>query len=159
MPQLVKGGKFIYGLSKVSPEGSIAVPPQAMQEYGFRNGDDVIIMSGSRTSGGFGLTRRDIIEKSSLALIIDTLPHLFDYSIAEFEIVTDKARSYCRTKIQNDGCIIVPLDTLSRFGINSGDLLAAGRGSRLSIAFIVRGSIMEECLKHPELKVFQANQE
>ena len=154
MPQLVKGGKFIYGLSKVSPEGSIAIPPQAMQEYRFSSGDDVIIMSGSRTSGGFGLTRRDIIEKSSLSHIIDTLPHLFDHSIDEFEIVTDKVRSYCRTKIQKGACIIVPPNTLSRYGINTGDLLAAGRGSRLSIAFIARGSIMEECLKHPELQVF-----
>jgi bifunctional DNA-binding transcriptional regulator/antitoxin component of YhaV-PrlF toxin-antitoxin module len=154
MPQLVKGGKFIYGLSKVSPGGSIAIPPQAMQEYGFRRGDDVIIMSGSRTSGGFGLTRRDIIEKSSLAHIIDTLPHLFDNSVAEFEIVTDKVRSYCRTKIQNDGLIVVPPNVLTRYGINTGDLLAAGRGSRLSIAFIARGSIMEECLKYPELQVF-----
>ena len=125
-----------------------------MQEYGFSSGDNVIIMSGSRTSGGFGLTRRDIIEKSSLACIIDTLPQLFDFSIAEFEIVADKARLYCRTKIQNDGCIVVPPKTLSRYGINTGDLLAAGRGSRLSIAFIARGSIMEECLKHPELQVF-----
>jgi bifunctional DNA-binding transcriptional regulator/antitoxin component of YhaV-PrlF toxin-antitoxin module len=153
LPQLVKGGKFIYGLSRVGPDGSIAIPPQAMQEYGFRPGDDIIIMSGSRRSGGFGLTRQDIIEKSSLAHIIDTLPYLFDHLVAEFEIVNDKARLYCWTTIQNDGRIVVPSNTLSRYGINTGELLAAGRGSRLSIAFIAKGPIMEECLRHPELEV------
>ena len=154
MPQLVKGGKYIYGLSRVGPEGSIAIPPQAMREYGFRIGDDIIIMSGSRQSGGFGLTRRAIIEKSGIARIIDTLPHLFDHLVAEFEIVTDKVRLYCWTTIQNDGCIVVTPNTLSQYGINTGDLLSAGRGSRLSIAFIARGPIMEECLRHPELQVF-----
>ena len=154
MPQLVKGGKFVFGLSKVGPKGSIVIPPQAMSEYGFKSGDNIIIMSGSRRSGGFGLTRRSIIEKSRLSNIIDALPDLFNHRVAEYEIVTDNVRLFCWTTIQNNGYIKVPPDTLSRYGISTGNLLAVVRGSHLSIGFIVKGPIMEECLRHPELQVF-----
>jgi hypothetical protein len=154
MPQLVKGGKYIYGLSAVGPEGSIVIPPGAMHEYGFTSGDDMILMNGSRRSGGFAITRQDIIEKSELSIIIDAVANVFNHTIAECEVVKHKGGSFCWTTIQNDGSITVPPNTLSRYGINTGDLLAAGRGSRLSIAFIARGPIMEECLRHPELQVF-----
>ena len=43
MPLLVKGGKYIFGIATVGPQGAFAVPPQAMQEYGFRIGDDFIM--------------------------------------------------------------------------------------------------------------------
>ncbi len=33
MPQLVKGGKYVYGWSKVSTKGKIAIPDKAKEEY------------------------------------------------------------------------------------------------------------------------------
>jgi bifunctional DNA-binding transcriptional regulator/antitoxin component of YhaV-PrlF toxin-antitoxin module len=156
MPQLVKGGKFVYGMSQVGTEGVIAIPPQAMEEYGFKEGDKVILMSGSRRSGGFGLTKRNIIEKSELAGIVEALTELFNYRTPEAEAVSHKGRFFCWTIIRNGGCISVPSKTLIRYGINAGDLLAVGRGSYLSIAFIVRGPIVDECRKHPELEIFEA---
>jgi hypothetical protein len=154
MPQLVKGGKFIYGMSQVSPEGSIVIPPQAMREYGFKPGDNAIIMSGSRSSGGFGLTRRSIIEKSEIAGIIDALPDLFNNLITGPEIITYAGRVYSRTIVNRDGIINLSPTRLSQYDVSAGDMLAVGRGSYLSIAFITRGLIFEECLRHPELQVF-----
>lgn len=154
MPQLVKGGKFIFGLSQTGKNGSITIPPQAMEEYKFKAGDKVILMSGSRTSGGFGLTKRSIIEKSKLANIVESLPELFSYRNGEGEAVESKGRTYCWTVINKDGGIRVPPETLSLYGIKAGDLLAVGRGSYMSIAFLVRGRIVEECFRHPELQVF-----
>lgn len=154
MPQLVKGGKFIYGLSRIGPGGSIIIPPQAMSEYGFKADDNVILMSGSRRSGGFALTKRSIVEKSALSKIIHDLPGLFNNLIPEKEIVIYQRRAFCRTVINSNGNIDLPGAALSRYDINTGDVLAAGRGSYLSIAFIARGPIFEECLRHPELQVF-----
>lgn len=154
MPQLVKGGKFIYGMSQVSPGGSIVIPPQAMREYGFKPGDNAIIMSGSHRSGGFGLTRRSIIEKSVIAGIIDALPDLFNNPITGPETKTYAGRVYSRTIINQDGIIDLSPTTLSQYDIRAGDMLAVGRGSYLSIAFIARGPIFEECLRHRELQVF-----
>lgn len=34
MPQLNKGGKFVFGLSVIRPDLTIHIPPQALLEYG-----------------------------------------------------------------------------------------------------------------------------
>ena len=36
MPQLVKGGKYIFGWSKVGKEGKIKIPPEAYEEYNLK---------------------------------------------------------------------------------------------------------------------------
>lgn len=33
MPQLNKGGKFVFGKSLIQPDGSVQIPPQAVEEY------------------------------------------------------------------------------------------------------------------------------
>ena len=33
MPQMNKGGKFIFGKSLIRPDGSLRIPPQAADEY------------------------------------------------------------------------------------------------------------------------------
>ncbi len=154
MPQLVKGGKYVYGLSVISPEGNILIPPEAMEEYNYRAGDKVIIINGSRTSGGFGLTKTDILKKSALSALISDLPRLTEYAVPEGEIVRNRGRLFCWTAIGSGGGIRLPLETLGEYGLRPGDRLAVGRGSYLSIAFIARGTILEEALRHPQLEVF-----
>lgn len=33
MPQMNKGGKFIFGESMIRPDGLVHLPPQAIEEY------------------------------------------------------------------------------------------------------------------------------
>ena len=33
MPQMNKGGKFIFGKSLIRTDGTLRIPPQAMEEY------------------------------------------------------------------------------------------------------------------------------
>lgn len=154
MPRLVKGGKFVYGLSRISPEGDIFIPPAAMNEYAFNDGDRVILLSGSRKSGGFGLTRLEILEKSELRTLIDTLPGLRDYRIPRGETIEYRGRLFGWTVIESGGYIRLPLGTLAGYGCTPGELLAVGRGSYLSLAFIARGPIIQEAFRHPELEIF-----
>lgn len=154
MPQLVKGGKFIYGLSVISPSGIVAIPPAAFKEYGFDVGEKAIVMNGSRTSGGFGLTKKDLLEKSGLNVMVKNLPGLMDFRTPEAEIIESAGRLFCWMKVADSGSIRFPSQTLAGYGLKPGNLLAVGRGSYLSIAFIARGTIFEEALKHPELEIF-----
>ena len=55
MPQLVKGGKWVFGWVLVGVRRELAIPPAAWDEYGFQIGDEVTFIAGSRRSGGFGL--------------------------------------------------------------------------------------------------------
>jgi bifunctional DNA-binding transcriptional regulator/antitoxin component of YhaV-PrlF toxin-antitoxin module len=153
MPQLVKGGKFVYGISKIGPAGNIVIPPQSIEEYGFSEGDNVILMNGSRRSGGFGMTTVSVLGKSSLKVIGERLPELMAYQIPEFQVVTSYGRLYCWTTIGEGGCITVPPETLSRYGLKIGNRLVIGRGSGLAIGFIAKGPIFEEAMKHPELEL------
>jgi bifunctional DNA-binding transcriptional regulator/antitoxin component of YhaV-PrlF toxin-antitoxin module len=154
MPQLVKGGKFVYGLSRIGPQGNIVIPPPAMKEYGYAVGDRVIVMSGSRTSGGFGLTQKRLLEKSELKVMVEKLPELMGFQTAEAETIENQGRRFCWTVIKDGGRVNLPDSTLADYGLKAGDRLAVGRGSYLAIAFIARGLILEEALKHPELEVF-----
>jgi hypothetical protein len=154
MPQLVKGGKFVYGLSRIGPQGDIVIPPPAMQEYEYAVGDNVIVMSGSRASGGFGLTQKRLLEQPELKVMLEKLPNLMSFRIAEAETIENKGRRFCWTVIKDGGRINLPLKTLADYGLKAGDKLAVGRGSYLAISFTARGPILEEALKHPELELF-----
>jgi bifunctional DNA-binding transcriptional regulator/antitoxin component of YhaV-PrlF toxin-antitoxin module len=154
MPRLVKGGKWVYGLSRIGPAGTIVIPPEAIKEYGYGEHDKVIIMSGSRTSGGFGLTTASNLEKSQLAALLEGLHELSSYRIPEGKILKKRGRLYCWMAIREGSSITVPLETLSQYGLQAGNLLVVGKGSGLAIAFIARGPLLEEALKHPELEVF-----
>ena len=43
MPQLNKGGKFVFGLSVIRPDLTIHIPPQALLEYDATRDGKVII--------------------------------------------------------------------------------------------------------------------
>jgi len=155
MPQLVKGGKYVYGLSKIGKTGAIVIPPESKEEYGFEDGDRVIILSGSRKSGGFGVTKSSILQKTSLARILQDIPSLASYRIPEAETIENKGRWLCWSIIKTGGYIQLPVETLSKYSLEPGDFLAVGRGSNLALSFIARGVILKEALKHPELELFE----
>jgi hypothetical protein len=55
MPQLGKGGKHVFGWSRVKEAGRIVMHSQARKEYGLKESEKLVLMPGSRTSGEFGL--------------------------------------------------------------------------------------------------------
>ena len=49
MPQMNKGGKFIFGKSLIRTDGTLRIPPQAMEEYHITDEGKVYLFTGSRT--------------------------------------------------------------------------------------------------------------
>ncbi|MBN2148105.1 MAG: hypothetical protein JW726_11990 [Anaerolineales bacterium] len=127
MPQLIKGGKWVFGWCIVGPGGAIHIPPQAYNEYGFQTGETLLITRGSKRSGGIGIGRSEKLGASIL-----------------------QSRCIGRTTMQAGGCVILPLEA----GIQPGERLLAVRGSGLALGFVQRGPILEEALKHPEIDTF-----
>ncbi|MFX1365026.1 MAG: hypothetical protein ACFFCE_02725 [Promethearchaeota archaeon] len=155
MPQLVKSGKYIFGWSKIGNQGKIKIPPEAFQEYNLSIDKSVILFSGSKTSGGFGLSSMRILRNSVMNELIEKNPLLANYEIPEGEIIEFKNKKYCWLKIQEDKSIILPERTLNAFEINKNVHLLSGRGSHLAIGFIAKGSIFKEAQKHPEIEIFE----
>jgi hypothetical protein len=129
MPQLVKGGKWVFGWVIVGLAGELPIPPEAWDEYRFQVGDEVIFLPGSRRSGGFGLSH----------------PRLMADRPAPLE-----ARALARGRIEDRGWVVMP----AAVGVQPGDRLLAVRGSGRALGFVARGPIYEEALRHPELACF-----
>lgn len=48
MPQLNKGGKFVFGLSLIHNDLTVQFPTQALEEYQVLNDDKIIIFTGRK---------------------------------------------------------------------------------------------------------------
>jgi hypothetical protein len=131
MPQLVKGGKWVFGWVIVGPQGELTIPPEAWDEYDFQPGEEAALVPGSRTSGGFGLST----------------PRLLARAVGPLQ-----ARIPARDGIGEDGQIVVAPLVAS---VQPGDRLLLVRGSGRALGFVARGPIYEEALRHPELETWQ----
>jgi len=129
MPQLVKGGKWIFGWTIVSPDRFITIPPDAWIEYGFQIDDPIAFLKGSKTSGGFAVGRIETLNQKS-ALLLD--------------------RAIAHGSITTAGRIALP----PAVDVHPGDHLLVARGSGLALGFLIKGPIIDEALKHPEIDIF-----
>ena len=129
MPQMNKGGKWVFGWCVVSSSGEIRIPPAAFIEYGFQVGEPIIYLRGSRRSGGFSVGRQEKLGGSSTPLL---------------------RRSIGQGLIQEKEQIAVPPGT----GIQPGQRLLAVRGSGYAVLFLTGGPIHEEAQNRPEIETF-----
>jgi len=155
MPQLAKGGKYVYGWSRIGRNGRIRLPGEAMKEYRLRVGDRVILMSGSRTSGGFGLTRKSFLRSSPLARILDETPRLASYRLREGEPWKCGSRFLCWLEIRRGGTIHLPAAARAAYGLRPGGRVMSVRSSDIAIGFAAKGPLIAVGNKHPELVVFE----
>lgn len=150
--QLVKGGKHTFGWSAVTDPGTVAIPPQAVAEYGLSEEDRLIVVPGSRTSGGFALSMPGVVGGSILGVVLEEHPELGEFRIPEGEGIEHRGRTFCWVRLRR-GTIRLGSQTLRRYGIHIGDRLLVIRGSGLALGFAVRGPIVQEARKHGGLPV------
>jgi len=155
MPQLVKGGKNVFGWSIVSNNGDIKIPKEAIKEYQLQPSNKVIIISGSKTSGGFSIVKIEKLTDSPLSVVLNDNPKLANFKLSKGETIQYRKRFFCWTEILKDGKIQLPIETLIVYGIRPGDAVLSARGSGLGVGFIVRGPIIKEAEKHSELKILK----
>ena len=155
MPQLARGGKYVYGWSEVSEGGRFAVPKEAMDEYGLKEHDKVILMSGSRRSGGFAVTTPRLLSGSPLSAMLQKFPRLRTFQMPQARVVRVQGRSFCWSTIDNEGYITLPYETLREYEVLPGDRLLTVKGSGLALGFAQRGPLVDEALLHAEIEVFE----
>ncbi|MFW9945392.1 MAG: hypothetical protein ACFFDX_01040 [Candidatus Odinarchaeota archaeon] len=154
MPQLVKGGKYIFGWSKVGENGKLIIPEEAYLEYRLNEDDKGILMSGSKRSGGFGLSSSRLLKNSPIGKMLEGFPELLNHQLEEGKLFKIKEKNYCWITIYKSGIIEIPQKTLRAFNIKLNDNLLVGRGSGLALGFIAKGPIYEEAKNHSEIPYF-----
>ena len=75
MPQMNKGGKFIFGKSIIRNDGIIQIPEQAIQEYNITSEEKVYLFTGSKSTGGFVLREKDCLNYQSLGIFYMIIPN------------------------------------------------------------------------------------
>lgn len=90
MPQMNKGGKFIFGKSLIREDLTIHLPPQALSEYNATMEGKVYLFTGSKITGGFCVTRRGLLKPSKLGHILIDNQALQNYQTAEGEFIKYK---------------------------------------------------------------------
>ena len=154
MPRVVKGGKFVFGWSQVKENGQIKIPPDAFNEYHFRSWDKIIILNGSKTSKGFGITTLDILKSGPIYSGVRNLPELITFQKLKDGYVKHHNRIYSWSEIDSHGYFQLAPKPLSRYSVCCGDSLLVCRGSCFALAFIVDGPIVREARKHSDLIFF-----
>ncbi len=154
MPQLVKGGKYIFGWSRVGEIGKIIIPPDAFIEYQFTMAPNAYLLSGSKKSGGFGITTLDLLKSSQFSDILNDHPELENPEYIFGNSIKYDQRIFCVVPFK-DRSINVPFDVLELYGVKKGRMLLTVRGSYVALGFIVKGPIVEEAKRHPKLKIYE----
>lgn len=144
MPQMNKGGKFIFGKSLIREDLTIHIPPQALTEYNATAEEKVYLFTGSKITGGFCVTRKGLLKPSKLGHILSDNPALQNYQTAEGEFIKYKGRSYCWVSISGTGVIQLNQKMLDFLNLEIGIELLSIRSSDIAFTMGAKGPLLEK---------------
>ena len=119
MPQLNKGGKFVFGISRIREGGELFLPPQAMEEYGICREGRIYIFTGARATGGFCVTRKGLLAPSQLG------------------------RRYGWLTVSQSGRLLLTEFLLHQLDLNIGAELLCIRSSDIAFTLGAKGPLLE----------------
>ena len=155
MPQMNKGGKFIFGKSLIRENGNVQFPTQAVGEYDISSEGKVYLFTGSKSTGGFCVTRKGLLEPSKLGHILTDNPKLRDYKVEQGSFIKYKGRSYTWIDVTEEGIIQLSREMMGFLKIKPGMKLLSIRSSDIAFTMGAYGRLVEESIKHEdEIPVF-----
>ncbi len=155
MPQMNKGGKFIFGESEIRPDGRVQLPPQAAAEYHIASEGKLYLFTGSKVTGGFCVTRQGLLLPSKLGHILTDTPLLLRYEVSAGTFVPYKGRSYCWTAVSESGEITLTAEMLSFLQLEPGMRLLSIRSSDIAFTMGAKGPLLEKAAHfHGDMPLF-----
>lgn len=143
MPQMTKGGKYIFGWSKIGQNGELTFPTMAVKEYNLQKETYIYIVSGSKQTGGFCVMTEPLLSHSTLKNVLEENPSLADRSLSEGELIAYKGRKYGWLAL-NKSEVYLSDDLMKMLEIKVGDKLLAIRSSDIAFTMGVKGSLIEK---------------
>lgn len=144
MPQMNKGGKFIFGRSLIRSDLTVYLPVQAIKEYNATAEGKFYLFTGSKIIGGFCVTRKGLLEPSKLGHILTDNPTLQNYQTTEDGFVKYKGRSYCWVNISENGVIQLNQQILDFLHLKIGMNLLSTRSSDIAFTMGAKGPLLEK---------------
>ena len=143
MPQMTKGGKYIFGWSKIGQNGELTFPTMAVKEYNLQKETYIYIVSGSKQTGGFCVMTEPLLSHSKLKNILEENPSLAKRSLREGELIAYKGRKY-GWLVLNKSEVYLSDDLMKMLEIKAGDKLFAIRSSDIAFTMGFRGSLIDK---------------
>ena len=155
MPQITKGGKYIFGWSVICENGELIFPPSAVKEYKLQDENFVYIVSGSKQTGGFCVMPEPLLSRSKLQHILRENQPLSDRNLQEGELISYKGRKYGWLTLKNGG-VHLPDSLMQTLDIKVGDKLLVIRSSDIAFTLGVRGALIQKAHEYTGvIEVFQ----
>jgi len=142
MPQMNKGGKFIFGKSLIRNDLTVHLPKQAIDEYDITSEEKLYLFTGSKSTGGFCVTRRGLLGNSKLSHILADMQTLDDYSEKEGRFIKYKGRSYCWISVSMDGVLQLTTDIMKFLCLEEGMKLLSIRSSDIAFTMGAKGPLL-----------------
>lgn len=143
MPQMNKGGKFIFGSSVIREDGRIQLPAQAVQEYRITLEKRIYIFTGSKATGGFCVTRKGLLRPSKLGHILTDTPGLLNYAAPRGQFIRYKGRFYCWIDITEEGQIVLTREMMDFLHLEPNMQLLSIRSSDIAFTMGAKGPLLE----------------
>ena len=154
MPQMNKGGKYIFGWSVIRENGEITFPIMAVEEYKLQGENFVYIVSGSKQTGGFCVMPEPLLSRSKLQHILKENQPLSDRNLQEGELIAYKGRKYGWLTLKNGG-VRLSESLMQALDIKTGDKLLAIRSSDIAFTLGVRGTLIQKAHEYKgEIAIF-----
>ena len=143
MPQMNKGGKYVFGWSEIKDDLTISVPEMAVNEYRIADDSKIFLISGSKKTGGFCVTDKKLLINSKLKHILEDNEKLREYKLESGEFIKYKGRLYCWVPFDK-GIIQLNNRVLDELSLKIGDKLLSIRSSDIAFTLGVKGPLIEK---------------
>ena len=143
MPKMTKGGKYIFGWSRIRVNGELIFPRMAVDEYNLQEETYIYIVSGSKQTGGFCVMTDPLLSHSKLKNILKENSSLADRSLSEGELIAYKGRKYGWLSLK-ENTVYLSDDLMKMLEIKVGDKLLAIRSSDIAFTMGVKGRLIEK---------------
>ncbi len=142
MPQLNKGGKYIFGWSTIKEDNTLTFPPELVKEYNLEDDNFIYIISGSKQTGGFSVTTDKLLSSSKLKNILEDNSELKNKTLKEGELISYKGRKYGWLRIKNNS-VYIPKSLMINFEMKIGDKLLSIRSSNIAFTMGIKGALID----------------
>ncbi len=144
MPQMNKGGKFIFGISVINDDLSVKLPPMAVEEYNIVSEGKVYLISGSKATGGFIVSKKGLLYNSKIGNILKDTRELSEYKIPPGQFIKYKGRFYCWINIMKNGTVFLTDSIMNQLNLKVGMKLLSIRSSDIAFTMGAKGPLIEK---------------
>jgi len=144
MPQMNKGGKFIFGISVINDDLSVNLPPMAVKEYNIASEGKVYLISGSKATGGFIVSKKGLLYNSKIGNILKDTRELSEYKMPPGQFIKYKGRFYCWINIMKNGTVFLTDNIMNQLNLKVGMKLLSIRSSDIAFTMGAKGPLIEK---------------